>query len=106
MLNTESRWSSFGGELSVHTHNSDVCQCEMRFAVYTPPQAVSGNAKVPVLWYLSGLTCSWANVMEKSGVQRGAAELGLMVIAPDTSPRGDNVADDDAYDLGRVRGFT
>ena len=75
----------------------------MRFAVYKPPQARDG--KVPVLWYLSGLTCNWSNVMEKGGVLRLAAEHGLMVIAPDTSPRGDDVANDEAYDLGQGAGF-
>ncbi len=75
----------------------------MQFAVYTPPQAANGP--VPVLWYLSGLTCNWSNVMEKSGLQRAAARLGLMVIAPDTSPRGDAVPNDEAYDLGQGAGF-
>lgn len=75
----------------------------MRFAVYAPPQAADGP--VPVLWYLSGLTCTWANVMEKSGLQRAAAEHGIMVIAPDTSPRGEGVPDDEAYDLGQGAGF-
>lgn len=75
----------------------------MRFAVYTPPQAAHGP--VPVLWYLSGLTCTWANMMEKSGVQEHAARHGLMIIAPDTSPRGEHVPDDDAYDLGQGAGF-
>ncbi|MCL4139991.1 UNVERIFIED_CONTAM: hypothetical protein GTU68_036054 [Idotea baltica] len=75
----------------------------MRFGVYTPPQA--NVRKVPVLWYLSGLTCSWANVMEKSGIQAAAAKHGIMIIAPDTSPRGDDVADDEAYDLGQGAGF-
>lgn len=103
MLNKESSWASFGGELSVHTHQSDITQCEMRFGVFTPPAASSGA--VPVLWYLSGLTCSWANVMEKSGIQRVAAELGIMVIAPDTSPRGEAIADDEGYDLGQGAGF-
>lgn len=98
-----SSWASFGGELSVHEHASEVCQCTMTFAVYKPPQASRGP--VPVLWYLSGLTCDWSNVMEKSGIQRVAAEHGLMVIAPDTSPRGDDVANDDAYDLGQGAGF-
>jgi len=60
---------------------------------------------VPVLWYLSGLTCSWANVMEKSGIQHAAAKHGLMIVAPDTSPRGDDVANDEAYDLGQGAGF-
>ncbi len=102
-LQTESTWASFGGRLSVHTHDSDVCNCSMRFAIYTPEQAQQGP--VPVVWYLSGLTCSWSNVMEKSGLQRAASELGLMIIAPDTSPRGDSVADDEAYDLGQGAGF-
>lgn len=96
-------WKSFGGTLSVHDHDSAVCGCSMRFAVYTPLQAAVGS--VPVVWYLSGLTCSWANVMEKGGVQRAAAELGVMVVAPDTSPRGEGVPDDEAYDLGQGAGF-
>lgn len=95
--------AAFGGTLSVHDHESSACNCTMRFAVYTPPQAKDGP--VPVLWYLSGLTCNWSNVMEKGGILRLAAEHGLMVIAPDTSPRGDDVANDDAYDLGQGAGF-
>ena len=95
--------ASFGGRLSVHDHESAVTNCTMRFAVYTPPQAKQGP--VPVLWFLSGLTCTWANVMEKSGIQKYAAEHGLMIIAADTSPRGDDVANDDAYDLGQGAGF-
>lgn len=102
-MNTVSSWKSFGGTLSVHEHESQVCKCPMQFAVYTPPQAQHG--KVPVVWYLSGLTCNWSNVMEKSGLQRVSAELGLMIIAPDTSPRGDKVANDDNYDLGQGAGF-
>lgn len=102
-MQTESQWVSHGGELSVHTHRSEVCQCEMRFAVYSPPQAKVRT--VPILWFLSGLTCSWANVMEKSAIQAAAAKHGIMIVAPDTSPRGDNVADDEAYDLGQGAGF-
>ena len=98
-----SAWSSFGGTLSVHDHASAVTGTDMRFAVFTPPQAF--YAPVPVIWYLSGLTCTWANVMEKSGFQRVAAELGLMVVAPDTSQRGKAVPDDEAYDLGQGAGF-
>ncbi len=94
-------WKSFDGTLSVHDHDSKACACTMRFAVYTPP----GEGPFPVLWYLSGLTCTWANVMEKSGLQAHAAEHGLMVVAPDTSPRGDDVANDEAYDLGQGAGF-
>lgn len=105
-MNTVSSWKSFGGTLSVHEHDSAVCQCPMQFAVYTPPLvAADSNARVPVIWYLSGLTCNWSNVMEKSGLQRVAARLGVMVIAPDTSPRGDHVPNDDAYDLGQGAGF-
>lgn len=102
-LSLVSSWASFGGTLSVHDHESDVTGCTMRFGVYTPPQAKDGP--VPVLWYLSGLTCTWANVMEKSGIQEHAAKHGLMIIAPDTSPRGDDVANDDGYDLGQGAGF-
>ncbi|WP_424993569.1 S-formylglutathione hydrolase [Oceaniradius stylonematis] len=97
------RHKSFGGWLTVHDHDSAVTNCTMRFAVYTPPQAADGP--VPVLWYLSGLTCTWQNVNEKSGIHRHAAEHGMMVVFPDTSPRGEGVADDDAYDLGQGAGF-
>jgi S-formylglutathione hydrolase len=102
-LTDVSKWASHGGTLSVHDHPSTTTGTDMRFAVYTPPQAADGP--VPVLWYLSGLTCSWANVMEKGGVQPYAAEHGLMIVAPDTSPRGDGVPDDEAYDLGQGAGF-
>lgn len=102
-LSLISSWTSFGGTLSVHDHESAVTGCTMRFGVYTPPQAKIGP--VPVLWFLSGLTCTWANVMEKSGIQKHAAKHGLMIIAPDTSPRGDDVANDEAYDLGQGAGF-
>jgi S-formylglutathione hydrolase len=98
-----SSWRSFGGTLSVFDHPSTVCGCTMRYAVFVPPQAAT--QRVPVLWYLSGLTCTWENVMSKSGLQRAAAARGLMVIAPDTSPRGEDVADDPAYDLGQGAGF-
>ncbi len=98
-----SSWKSFGGTLSVHDHDSAACNCTMRFAVFSPPQAE--QRPVPVVWYLSGLTCDWSNVMEKAGLQRIAAELGLMIVAPDTSPRGEGVADDEAYDLGQGAGF-
>lgn len=102
-METVNDWASFGGRLSVHEHPSTTVKCPMRFAVYVPPQAKYG--KCPLVWYLSGLTCTWANVMEKSGLQRYAAEHGVIVVAPDTSPRGDSVADDEAYDLGQGAGF-
>ena len=76
----------------------------MRFAIYLPPQASNGN-KVPVLYWLSGLTCSDENFMQKAGAQRIAAELGIAIIAPVTSPRGEGVADDGDYDLGQGAGF-
>jgi S-formylglutathione hydrolase len=105
MLKTVSSWRSFGGTLSVFDHESSVCRTTMRFAVFSPPQSSEKSGRMPVLWYLSGLTCTWENVMSKAGLQRAAAELGVMVIAPDTSPRGEGVADDPAYDLGQGAGF-
>jgi S-formylglutathione hydrolase len=103
MTTRVSSWRSFDGELAVFDHPSSSCDCTMRFAVFTPLQAKT--QKVPVLWYLSGLTCTWENVMSKAGLQRAASQLGVMVIAPDTSPRGEGVADDSAYDLGQGAGF-
>jgi S-formylglutathione hydrolase len=76
----------------------------MRFAIYLPPQTANGQ-KVPVLYWLSGLTCTDENFMQKAGAQRIAAELGVAIVAPDTSPRGADVADDDGYDLGQGAGF-
>lgn len=76
----------------------------MRFAIYLPPQA-SSDQKVPVLYWLSGLTCTDENFMQKAGAQRLASELGIAIVAPDTSPRGEDVANDDAYDLGQGAGF-
>lgn len=100
-LTTKTQWQSFGGVLTVNIHDSVVTHCEMAFAVYSP----AGDGPFPVIWYLSGLTCTWANVMEKAGLQRVASELGVMIVAPDTSPRGEGVADDAAYDLGQGAGF-
>ncbi len=102
-MKTVSENACFGGTQGVYSHPSKVCACDMTFAVYTPPQAKDGP--VPVLWYLSGLTCTHANAMEKAGAQRAAAEHGIALVFPDTSPRGDDVADDDAYDLGMGAGF-
>ena len=95
---------SFGGWHKQYTHRSDVLNCDMRFAVYLPPQA-SAETPVPVLYWLSGLTCTDENFMQKAGAQRIAAELGMAIVAPDTSPRGDDVADDPAYDMGKGAGF-
>lgn len=93
----------FGGWQDVYRHRSAVLDCDMRFAVYLPPQAAKGP--VPVLYWLSGLTCTEQNFITKAGAQRYAAEHGVALVAPDTSPRGDDVADDDGYDLGKGAGF-
>ncbi|WP_323922194.1 S-formylglutathione hydrolase [Aeromonas caviae] len=95
---------SFGGWHKQYRHRSNVLGCEMRFAIYLPPQALTGQ-KVPVLYWLSGLTCTDENFMQKAGAQRIAAELGIALVAPDTSPRGEGVADDPGYDLGMGAGF-
>lgn len=95
---------AFGGWHKQYHHLSETLQCEMRFAIFLPPQA-SRNTKVPVLYWLSGLTCTDENFMQKSGVQRVAAELGIAIVAPDTSPRGEQVPDDAGYDLGKGAGF-
>jgi len=97
-------YKSFGGWTRHYSHPSTTLNCTMRFAVYLPPQAESGQP-VPVVYWLSGLTCTDENFMQKAGAQRMAAELGLAIVAPDTSPRGDGVANDDGYDLGQGAGF-
>lgn len=95
---------SHGGVQSVYTHPSDCCNCDMTFAVYVPEGAA--RQPLPVLWYLSGLTCTHANVMEKGEYRRLAAELGLIVVCPDTSPRGDTIADEaDNWQMGTGAGF-
>jgi len=93
----------FGGTQGFYRHESSSTGTPMRFAVFTPPQAAT--RPVPVLWCLAGLTCTEENFSIKAGAQRRAAELGLMLVMPDTSPRGDGVADDAAYDLGQGAGF-
>jgi S-formylglutathione hydrolase len=95
---------SFGGWHKQYSHTSAVLNCTMRFAIFLPPLASTG-VKVPVLYWLSGLTCSDENFMQKAGAQRLAAELGMAIVAPDTSPRGEGVADDEGYDLGQGAGF-
>ncbi len=95
--------AAFGGTQGVYSHQSEACNCEMTFAVFLPPQASEGP--VPVLWYLSGLTCTHENAMLKAGAQVWAAEAGIALVFPDTSPRGEAVADDEAYDLGQGAGF-
>lgn len=93
----------FGGRQIRYQHASTVLNCEMKFSVFLPPQAATQN--VPALYWLSGLTCSDENFSTKAGAQRVAAELGIALIIPDTSPRGEGVPDDAAYDLGLGAGF-
>ena len=93
----------YGGTQAVYRHQSGVCGGKMTFGLFLPVQA--RHNPVPLLWYLSGLTCTHENAMTKAGLQRHAAKHGIAVVFPDTSPRGDDVADDDAYDLGKGAGF-
>jgi S-formylglutathione hydrolase len=93
----------FGGVQGIYRHSSNVTGTEMKFALYRPPQAARGT--VPVLWWLSGLTCTEENFTVKAGAQRAAAEHGIILVIPDTSPRGASVPDDDAYDFGQGAGF-
>jgi S-formylglutathione hydrolase len=93
----------FGGSQEVWQHASSTLGCDMDFAVYLPPQAKQGPC--PVLYWLSGLTCNEQNFITKAGAQNFAAQHGIIVVAPDTSPRGEGVANDEAYDLGQGAGF-
>ncbi|WP_256642828.1 S-formylglutathione hydrolase [Stenotrophomonas sp. 9(2022)] len=93
----------FGGWQDVYRHHSTTLGCDMQLAVYLPPQAATQT--LPVLYWLSGLTCTEQNVITKAGAQRYAAEHGVILVAPDTSPRGDDVADAEGYDLGKGAGF-
>jgi S-formylglutathione hydrolase len=97
---------SFGGWHKRYKHRSEVLGCDMVFAVYLPPQAEQAG-KLPVMYWLSGLTCTDENFMQKAGVQRIAAELGIIIVAPDTSPRGPGVPGDPdgAWDFGLGAGF-
>jgi S-formylglutathione hydrolase len=99
-----SETKSHAGRQLVVRHASKACSCDMSFSIFLPPQAERGSA-LPVVWYLSGLTCTQANVTEKGEYRAACAELGLIFIAPDTSPRGDHIADVDAYDFGKGAGF-
>jgi S-formylglutathione hydrolase len=99
-----SRNASFGGEILRVKHRSKACSCDMIFAIYLPPQAK--DKAVPVLYWLSGLTCTDENFMQKAGAQRVAAELGIAIVSPDTSPRGtDFPGEHDSYDFGSGAGF-
>ncbi len=102
-VRTLAEHASFGGVQGFYAHPSRACDAEMRFAVYRPPQAAAGP--VPVLWYLAGLTCTEETFPIKAGAQRLAAELGLMLVAPDTSPRVRLPGDDADWDFGLAAGF-
>ena len=102
-MQTVSENTCFDGVQGVYTHASQACGCDMTFAVFMPPLA--RYEPVPVLWYLSGLTCTHDNAMTKAGAQAWAARDGIAVVFPDTSPRGPDIADDAAYDLGQGAGF-
>jgi S-formylglutathione hydrolase len=102
-METLSQNACFGGTQGVYRQPSALCNCDMTFGLFLPQEAIDGP--VPVLWYLSGLTCTHENAMIKAGAQAWASEQGIAVIFPDTSPRGEDVANDDAYDLGQGAGF-
>jgi S-formylglutathione hydrolase len=102
-MKTISENRAFGGVQGVYSHASEVCGCDMTFGLFLPAEAE--HEAVPVIWYLSGLTCTHENAMIKAGAQAWAAEHGVALIFPDTSPRGDMIADDEAYDLGQGAGF-
>lgn len=102
-METLSENACFGGVQGVYRHASAACQCDMTFGLFLPAEAKDGP--VPVLWYLSGLTCTHENAMVKAGAQGWAAEQGIALVFPDTSPRGEGVADHEDYDLGQGAGF-
>jgi S-formylglutathione hydrolase len=102
-IETISESKCFGGVQGVYRHDSAETGTAMNFAVFVPEHAP--GAKLPVLWYLSGLTCTHANVMEKGEYRRACAEHGIVFVAPDTSPRGEGVPNDEAFDFGQGAGF-
>ncbi|QQA42673.1 S-formylglutathione hydrolase [Pelagovum pacificum] len=102
-METKSENRCFGGLQGVYSHPSKSTGTEMTFGLFLPEEANDGP--VPVLWFLSGLTCTHENAMTKAGAQAFASEYGIALCFPDTSPRGDDVADDEAYDLGKGAGF-
>ncbi|TMM52438.1 S-formylglutathione hydrolase [Sulfitobacter sabulilitoris] len=102
-MKTLSENACFGGTQGVYSHASKATGCDMTFGLFMPSEAADGP--VPVLWYLSGLTCTHENAMTKTGAQGWAAEQGIALVFPDTSPRGDGVADHDDFDMGQGAGF-
>lgn len=103
MLETIAKHACFGGVQGIYAHDSASTGTRMEFSVFVPRH--NQQRACAVVYYLSGLTCTWENATVKAGFQRVAAALGLIVVAPDTSPRGEGVPDDDAYDLGQGAGF-
>ncbi len=103
MMERIERRASFGGWQEVWQHDSTSLGLPARFGIYLPPQAAEGRC--PVLYWLSGLTCTEQNFITKAGAQQFAAEHGVIIVAPDTSPRGEGVADGDSYDIGLGAGF-
>ncbi|KZY29459.1 S-formylglutathione hydrolase [Roseovarius sp. HI0049] len=102
-METVSENACFDGVQGVYKHASEACNCDMTFGLFLPEEAKDGP--VPVLWYLSGLTCTHENAMTKAGAQGWAAEQGIALVFPDTSPRGEGVADEDSFDMGQGAGF-
>ena len=102
-MKTVSENRCFGGVQGVYSHASAACACDMTFGLFLPEEAETGP--VPVIWYLSGLSCTHENAMVKAGAQEWAPEQGVALVFPDTSPRGEGVANDEAYDLGQGAGF-
>ncbi|UWR88108.1 S-formylglutathione hydrolase [Phaeobacter inhibens] len=102
-METVSENAAFGGVQGVYRHASSSTNCDMTFGLFLPEEVADGP--VPLLWYLSGLTCTHENAMTKAGAQAWCAEQGIAMVFPDTSPRGEGVADDEAYDLGQGAGF-
>ena len=102
-MKTHSENKCFEGMQGVYQHWSEACNCDMTFGIFMPSIATSES--VPLVWYLSGLTCTHENAMTKAGAQAAAEEFGVAIVFPDTSPRGNNVPDDDDYDLGQGAGF-
>ena len=102
-METNSENACFGGVQGIYTHSSKATGTDMTFGLYLPPAAKDGP--VPLIWYLSGLTCTHENAMTKAGAQSWCAENAVAMVFPDTSPRGEGVANDDAYDLGQGAGF-
>lgn len=104
-IETLGRAACHGGVQGFYSHVSDACQTAMRFGVFVPPGARDDQGPFPVLWCLAGLTCTEETFAIKAGAQALAAELGLILVTPDTSPRGDGVADDPAWDMGQAASF-